>query len=100
MLSNHIPFAEKDSYRWLNSIVEAKKVCQTSASMTVVADREADIYEALAYFTENISIDFLIRMRVDRPVVGEGENQKIVDALAKVAYQNSYKISLSATECP
>ena len=97
-LNNHISFAEKDSYRWLNSIIEAKKVCQSSASMTVVADREADIYEALSYFTEQLSIDFLIRMRIDRPVVGEGENQKIMDALAKVAYQNSYKITLSATD--
>ena len=37
-------------------------------------------------------------MRVDRSVVGEGENQKIMDALAKVAYQKSYKIILPATD--
>lgn len=97
-LNNHTRFDQKDSYRWLSSIIEAKKVCQSSASMTVVADREADIYEALEYFIEKLSIDFLIRMRVDRPVVGEGENQKIVDTLAKVAYQKSYKIMLPATD--
>lgn len=97
-LNGHTPFDQKDSYRWLSSIIEAKKVCQSSASMTVVADREADIYEALEYFTQKLSIDFLVRMRVDRPVAGEGENQKIMGSLAKVAYQKSYKVTLPATD--
>lgn len=97
-LYNHTPIEQKDSYRWLSSIIEAKRVCQSSSSMTVVADREADIYEALEYFTNKLSIDFLIRMRVNRPVIGEGENQKIMDALAKVAFKQSYKIVLPAID--
>ena len=94
----HTPFEEKDSYRWLSSIIEAKKVCQTAQSMTVIADREGDIYEALEYFSGQLSIDFLIRMRVNRPIAHETAGKKILDALAETTVKSSYALALPATD--
>lgn len=102
--SRHIPFEEKDSYRWLGSIIEAEKVCRTAQSMTVIADREGDIYEAMAHFSRRLSIDFLIRMRVNRPVDPQadggrqGSGGKILDALAATPVKNTYTLDLPATD--
>ena len=67
-LTQQIPFEQKDSYRWVESIQHAHRVCHLAQSMTVIADREADIYQAFHAFKHEIKVDFLIRMRVNRPV--------------------------------
>ena len=97
-LRNHIPFEQKDSYRWQSSIVEAQKVCQNAQNMTVIADREGDIYQALVCFREQLKVDFLIRMNFNRPVESDISGQKIQDVLALIPFEHSYKINLPATD--
>jgi hypothetical protein len=97
-LSNHIPFEQKDSYRWQSSIMEAKKVCQKAQNITVIADREADIYQALHCFKYELNIDFLIRMRINRPVETDVKGQKVEDILRNTLVNTSYKIKLPATD--
>lgn len=41
-----IPFEEKESYRWLASGLEAKKHLSSAKLLTIIADRESDIYDA------------------------------------------------------
>lgn len=43
---------------WQSSIIEAQKVCQNAQNMTVIADREGDIYQALICFREQLKVDF------------------------------------------
>jgi hypothetical protein len=46
---NKRPFAEKDSRRWLDATYEAAKLARAGpACVTVVADRECDIYDEFA----------------------------------------------------
>ena len=42
------PFAEKESSRWLEGAEAAARACADAASLTIVADRESDIYAAFA----------------------------------------------------
>ncbi len=97
-LTNHILFENKDSYRWFESIKQAHKVCHLAESMTAIADREADIYQALHSFKNELNIDFLIRMRINRPVETDIKGQKIEDILLNTPVNKSYKIKLPATD--
>ncbi len=58
------PIEEKESYRWLEGANTAAKVCACAASITVIADRESDIFEAFAQ--KPSAVDLLIRMAQDR----------------------------------
>jgi Transposase DDE domain len=97
-LTNQILFENKDSYRWVESIKQAHQVCHLAHSMTAIADRESDIYQALHSFKNELCIDFLIRMRINRPVESDIEGQKIEDILLNTPVDTSYKIKLPATD--
>lgn len=96
--TKQIPFEQKDSYRWVESIQHAHRVCHAAQSMTVIADREADIYQAFHAFKEELKIDFLIRMRVNRPVETDLKGQKIADILDDTPVGYAYKVLLPASD--
>jgi hypothetical protein len=58
------PIEEKESHRWLEGAARAAEVCARAARITVIADRESDIYEAFTRRPENV--DLLIRVAKDR----------------------------------
>ena len=59
------PFEEKESRRWLDATVAAGMLLRDAAtSITVVADREADIYEEFAL--RPADVDLVIRVAQDR----------------------------------
>ena len=67
---NKRPFAEKDSHRWLEATREAAKlVAAGAACVTVVADREGDIYDEFAL--RPAATELLIRCHHDR-VLADG----------------------------
>jgi hypothetical protein len=59
-----VPIEEKESFRWLEGADHAASVCAGAASVTVIADRESDIFEAFALRPERIEL--LIRAAHDR----------------------------------
>jgi hypothetical protein len=63
------PIHEKESQRWLDGAEAAARVCAQARRITVVADRESDIYEAFA--RRPASIDLLVRAAQDR-ALGDG----------------------------
>jgi len=58
------PIEEKESYRWLEGGAEAAEVCASAAKITVIADRESDIYEVFTRRPPNVEL--LIRANKDR----------------------------------
>ena len=60
----NIPFDDKESARWLRGAQTAATRLDAAASLTVVGDRESDIYEVFA--RRPIGIDYVIRSRHDR----------------------------------
>ena len=59
------PFEEKESYRWLEATFEAVKLLVAGAiRVTIVADRECDIYDEFAHCPP--SVDLVVRAHHDR----------------------------------
>lgn len=63
---------DKSSNRWLQVPLQAQKNCPLASRMTVVADREGDIYEAFDGF-KKAGLDFVVRMSKDRLLDGPGQ---------------------------
>lgn len=62
--------AEKESQRWLTGAETAGRVLAGALSITVVADRESDLYEEFARRPANV--DLLTRAAQDRALAGDG----------------------------
>jgi hypothetical protein len=78
-----LPIERKESYRWLQGADLAGQVCAMARRVTVVADREADIFEAFA--RRPAGVDLLVRAAQDRSLGDGGQLFAKVDALAPVA---------------
>jgi hypothetical protein len=65
------PLDQKESKRWVETCAAACDVLQTAARITMVADREADLY-ALWARVPGPGVDVLGRVHHDRPLVGGG----------------------------
>ncbi len=72
------PIEEKESYRWLVAAGEASEVLAAAACITVVADRESDIYEQVARRPEGVHL--LTRAAKDRCLADAGWLFATIDA--------------------
>jgi hypothetical protein len=78
------PIEEKESRRWLDTAVTSKTVLSQAAIVTVVADRESDIYPEWARLPgENFHL--LTRVMHDRAVAGGGKLSSAAEAFPFVA---------------
>lgn len=86
--------ADKESRRWLETASAAKPVLAQAACVTVVADRESDIYAEWATLpAENFHL--LTRAMHDRAVVGEGGT--LFGAAEGLAFAGTRTVELRAT---
>jgi DDE family transposase len=58
------PIEEKESFRWLQGADQAASVCAGAASVTVICDRESDIFEAFAL--KPPEVELVVRAAHDR----------------------------------
>jgi hypothetical protein len=70
---------DKESQRWLDGAAQSMKVCRDAARVTVVADRESDIYGAFADLPAGC--DLLVRAAHDRALEDGGRLFETLDAL-------------------
>ena len=68
---------DKESYRWLLAAEQAADILSTAASITLVADRESDIYEQFARRPE--SVHLLTRAAQDRCLAEAGRLFATID---------------------
>ncbi len=78
-LRRSAPVEEKESFRWLQGADQAASVCAGARRITVVSDREGDIYEAFALRPDNT--DLLVRAAQDRALEDGGRLFAVLDAL-------------------
>jgi len=72
------PIEEKESYRWLEGAQAAADICASARRITVIADRESDIFEAFAQ--KPASVDLLVRMAQDRSLEDGGLLVEMTDS--------------------
>ena len=60
-------FKEKESYRWKESFDAVKAKIADSSNIIDVCDREADVYEYLAYHKEH-GHQFVVRAKENRKI--------------------------------
>jgi hypothetical protein len=78
-LRRSVPVEEKESFRWLEGADQAASVCAGARRVTVVSDREGDIYEAFALRPEGA--DLLVRAAQDRSLDDGGQLFRALDGL-------------------
>ena len=89
------PIENKESHRWLQAPRQARKRLPQAALMTVVADRESDIYEMWARLPD-ARTHLLVRACHDREL-DTPEAGSLYHWLAQLPPQGSYRLPLSAT---
>lgn len=70
---------EKESWRWLEGAAQASSICTEAQGVTVIADRESDIYEAFA--RRPAGVHLLVRSAQDRSLDDGGRLFATADAL-------------------
>lgn len=88
-----LPIEDKESYRWLSTVEAAKSCLSEAAQVTVVADRESDIYEMWARLPDT-KTDLLLRACRDRAV--ETEQGSLYTWLSKRPVEGIYPVELPA----
>ena len=73
-----LPIERKESYRWLKGGMEAKAVLSQARMITIIADRESDIYEEWARLPD-ARCHLLTRASRDRALDGGGRLFTIAD---------------------
>jgi hypothetical protein len=69
-----LPIEEKESYRWLKSIEETKKRLSGAKSLTIVSDRESDIYQLWSRVLDS-STHLVIRTSFFRKFIDESNKE-------------------------
>jgi hypothetical protein len=88
------PLSERESRRWIETAERAKDVLASAAMVTVVADRESDIYPAWASVPRP-GFHLLSRAMVDRRLAGGGN---LFSAAESFAVAGTRKIILPARQ--
>ena len=73
------PIAEKQSRRWLDAADRSAEVCAAAARLTMIGDRENDIFQAFAL--RPARADLLVRAAHDRALEDGGKLFARIDAL-------------------
>ena len=87
------PIEDKESFRWLLAAEEASDVLAGAASITVVADRESDIYEQFARRPE--SVHLLTRAARDRNLA---EAERLFETID--AWPERHRATINLPELP
>jgi hypothetical protein len=74
----NLPFEEKESWRWAERAIDCRRQLQAVETVTVVQDREGDIYESFCLLRQS-DVHFVIRSAQDR-LTAEGKLRKDIHA--------------------
>jgi hypothetical protein len=87
---NLVPTQEKESYKWIESSLNTKKVLEQAKEIIIIQDREGDIYEQFCLIPDK-KTHLLIRAKTNRILQGK---QKLFEYLSNQPSQGTYAIEL------
>jgi hypothetical protein len=83
-----LPIEAKESYKWIAAANQSKTLLQQARTITIIADREGDIYDLLAVVPEQ-QVHLLIRSNANRQIETGG---KMLDYLNSLPVMHSYNL--------
>ena len=83
-----LPIEEKESYKWIEASMQSKQLLEQSKTITIIADRESDIYDLLATVPDQ-KVHLLIRSNSNRLIV---EGSTLADYLNSLPVMHHYKL--------
>ena len=83
-----LPIEEKESYKWIEAAMQSKELLKQSKTITIIADRESDIYDLLAIVPDQ-KVHLLIRSNTNR-LIEEGGT--LVDYLNSLPVMHHYNL--------
>ena len=89
----NLDIEEKESYRWIESSIETKELLPENVTVTIIGDRENDIYEDFVRVPDERT-NLLIRSRCDRRIVGE--HKKLYNLLENTDVAGSIEVEIAA----
>lgn len=84
---------QKESFRWIASAQTTKKLLPSTCTLTIIGDRESDIYEEFVSIPDERT-DLLIRSSYDRKLYGEKQN--LFEKLSSCPIRATYNLNISA----
>lgn len=84
------PIEAKESYKWIAASTQSKLLLKQAGSITIVADRESDIYDLLAAIPEP-GVHLLVRSNANRRIAGGG---KLLDYLNSLLVMHTYHLEV------
>lgn len=89
-----LPIQDKESYRWIKSTELSRGIIPETTVMTVIGDRESDIYEEFIVVPDQRT-HVLVRSRADRNLSDKG---KLYSRLDGIVPQGNSTIHVSSTK--
>jgi len=87
----HLPVEKKESYKWIAAADQSKELLQQATAITIVADRESDIYDLFGV-AEKDKVHLLIRSNHDRQISGK---LKISTCLGVLPVMHNYDLAIA-----
>jgi hypothetical protein len=84
------PIEVKESYKWIAASNQSKTLLGQADCITIIADRESDIYDLLAAVPES-KVHLLIRSNTNRRIAGGG---KLADYLNNLPVKHHYDLAV------
>jgi hypothetical protein len=88
--NKRIPIEQKESYKWLKAANASKAHLSAANSITMVEDREGDIYEQFVRIPDQRT-HLIVRNRIDRTL---SDGRRLYECLAAQDASGSYNIDL------
>lgn len=92
-----LPIEEKESYRWIECSETSQKVMDEAASITIVADREGDIYEEFVKVPDERT-HLLIRSLHNRKLYDINTNTKLFEHLSNLEPTGHYDLEIKKSQ--
>ena len=83
---------DKESFRWIKSSYKSKKVLELARSITIIEDREGDIYEQFCLIPDD-KTHLVIRSRDNRSLANK---ERLYDILASEPLAGTYTIKIES----